>query len=57
MDYITVATAIFAIFIILKLLKSTFKLFITVGIIAFIIYFLDIKGLIDIGPFLDSLGL
>lgn len=57
MDYVIVAVAIFAIFLALKFLRSAFKFVLTIGIIAFIIYFLDIQGFIDIGPFLDQLGL
>ncbi|NLB20274.1 MAG: hypothetical protein GX829_05495 [Clostridium sp.] len=57
MDYIIVAGAIFVLFIALKIMKSAFKFVLTIGIIAFIVYFLDIQGFIDIAPFLDSLGI
>ncbi len=57
MDALIIVTAIVATFIFLKVVKSAFKIVLTLGIIAFVIYFLDTKGMIDIGPFLDRLGI
>lgn len=57
MDYLVILIAFVAIIIILRLMKSAFKFVLTVGIMLFIIYFLDIQGIIDISPFLDQLGL
>lgn len=57
MDYLTIATAIFVILILLKVMKSALKFILTLAIITFIVYFLDLQGIIDIGPFLDRLGI
>lgn len=57
MDYIVVALAVLAVFIVLKVMKSAFKFILMIAIIAFIAYYLDMQGLINIQPFLDSLGM
>ncbi len=57
MDFIILVGAIFLFFLAIKIMKSAFKFILTIGIIAFIIYFLDIKGIIDIAPFLVRLGI
>lgn len=57
MDYVVVALAILAVVIVLKVMKSAFKFILTIAIIAFILYYLDLQGLINIQPFLDSLGM
>ena len=57
MDYVVVALAILAVFIVLKVMKSAFKFILMIAIIAFIAYYLDMQGLINIQPFLDSLGI
>jgi len=57
MDYVVVALAILAVFIVLKVMKSAFKFIFMIAIIAFILYYLDMQGLIDIQPFLNSLGI
>ncbi len=57
MDFLIVAVAILGIMIVLKVMKSAFKFILTIGIVAFMVYFLDIQGFIDIGPFLDGLGI
>jgi hypothetical protein len=57
LDYIVVALAILAVVIVLKVMKSAFKFVLTVAILAFAVYYLDLQGLIDIGPFLDALGM
>ncbi len=57
MDALIIVIAIVATFIILRVVKSIIKFIVAFGIIAVVIYFLDIKGMIDIGPFLDGLGI
>jgi len=57
MDYVVVALAILAVFIVLKVMKSAFKFILMIAIIAFIAYYLDMQGLINIQPFLDSIGI
>lgn len=57
MDLIIVALAFIAIVMVLKIMKSAFKFVLTVAILFFIAYYLDLQGIIDIGPFLDTLGI
>ncbi len=57
MDFILIALAYFAVVVVLKIMKSAFKFVLTVGILFFIPYYLDLRGIIDIGPFLNSLGI
>ena len=57
MDALIIVIAIVATFIILRVVKSIIKFIVAFGVIAVVIYFLDIKGMIDIGPFLDGLGI
>lgn len=57
MDYVVVALSIVAIFVVLKIMKSAFKFILTIAILAFVIYYLDMQGLVNIQPFLDSLGM
>jgi len=57
MDYVVVALSIVAIFVVLRLMKSAFKFILTIAILAFVIYYLDMQGLVNIQPFLDSLGM
>lgn len=57
MDYVIIAVAILAVVMVLKVMKSAFKFVLTVAILAFIAYYLDLQGFIDIGPFLDALGI
>jgi hypothetical protein len=57
LDFIVIALAFFAIVIVLKIMKSAFKFVLTVGILFFIAYYLDLQGIIDISPFLDILGI
>lgn len=57
MDFIVIALAFFAIVIVLKIMKSAFKFVLTVGILFFIAYYLDLQGIIDISPLLDMLGI
>ncbi len=57
MDFVIVALGFFAIVMVLKIMKSAFKFALTIGILLFIGYYLDLQGIIDIGPLLDSLGI
>jgi len=57
LDYVIIAVAILAVVMVLKVMKSAFKFVLTVAILAFIAYYLDLQGFIDIGPFLDALGI
>ena len=57
MDFIVIALAFLAIVIVLKIMKSAFKFLLTVAILVFIAYYLDLQGIIDISPFLDMLGI
>jgi len=57
MDYVVIALSIVAIFIVLRIMKSAFKFILTIAILAFVIYYLDMQGLVNIQPFLDSLGM
>jgi len=57
LDYIIIALAFLAVIIVLKIMKSAFKFVLTILILAFIAYYLDLQGFIDIGPFLDALGI
>lgn len=57
MDFIIIALAFLAVVIVLKIMKSAFKFVLTILILAFIAYYLDLQGFIDIGPFLDALGI
>ena len=57
MDYVVVALSIVAIIVVLKIMKSAFKFILTIAILAFVIYYLDMQGLVNIQPFLDSLGM
>ncbi|MFH5836560.1 hypothetical protein ACHAL6_10850 [Proteiniclasticum sp. C24MP] len=57
MDFIVIALSFFAIVVVLKIMKSAFKFVLTVAILFFIAYYLDLQGIIDISPFLDMLGI
>lgn len=57
MDFIVIVLAFFAIVMVLKIMKSAFKFVLMVAILLFIAYYLDLQGIIDIGPFLDALGI
>ena len=57
MDFIIIALAFLAVIVVLKIMKSAFKFVLTILILAFIAYYLDLKGFIDISPFLDALGI
>lgn len=57
MDFIIIALAFLAVIIVLKIMKSAFKFVLTILILAFVAYYLDLQGFIDIGPILDTLGI
>jgi len=57
LDFIVIALSFFAIVVVLKIMKSAFKFVLTVAILFFIAYYLDLQGIIDISPFLDMLGI
>lgn len=57
MDFVVIALSFFAIVVVLKIMKSAFKFVLLVAILLFIAYYLDLQGIIDIGPFLDVLGI
>lgn len=57
MDYIILALSFLAVIFILKIMKSAFKFVLTILILAFVAYYLDLQGYIDIGPLLDALGI
>lgn len=57
MDFIIIALAFLAVIIVLKIVKSAFKFVLTLLILAFVAYYLDLQGFIDISPFLDALGI
>jgi len=57
LDFVVIALSFFAIVVVLKIMKSAFKFILMVAILLFIAYYLDLQGIIDIGPFLDALGI
>ncbi len=57
MDFIVIFLSFFAIVMVLKIMKSAFKFILTIAILLFIAYYLDLQGFIDISPFLDALGI
>ncbi|WP_294097140.1 hypothetical protein [Proteiniclasticum sp.] len=57
MDYLIILLAVIAVVTVLKIVKSAFKFVLTAIIILFALYYMDMQGFIDLGPFLDALGI
>ena len=57
MDFIIVIGAIILVFILLKVLRSAFKLLITLAVMAYVVYYLDQHQYIDLDSMLQQVGL
>lgn len=57
MDYLIIVLAIIAVVAVLKIVKSAFKFVLTAIIVLLALYYMDMQGVIDLGPILDALGI
>mgnify|MGYP001494829734 CR=1 FL=1 len=57
MDFIVIILALIAVVAVLKIIKSAVKFVISAGIILFLLYYLDLQGIIDLTPVLNALGI
>lgn len=57
MDYLIIIAVIIGIVVALKVIKSAVKFAVVTGLVLFALYYMDMQGIIDLGPILDQLGI